>query len=219
MNDVVLFQPKIGSMDSIRSKPAIPLSLLSIASFLKNRGYHVKIIDQRINPKWEKSLNKEFKKSVIAFGTTCLTGEPILHSLIASKIAKENSIPVIWGGVHPSLLPHQTLENENIDVIVKGEGEETFFELIQALERNRPLNKVSGIFFKNNSSIKKTKERSFINLDTLPPIDYKIIDINEYLPKYKGKSSLYMESSRGCTFNCAYCYNTVFNKKCWRSKS
>ena len=56
-----------------------------------------------------------------------MTEPQLQFALEISRIAKKyGNSPVVWGGVHPSLLPEQTLENENIDVVVQGEGEETF---------------------------------------------------------------------------------------------
>ena len=77
--------------------------------------------------------------------------------------------PVVWGGIHPSLLPAQTLENEDIDIIVQGEGEETFLELVQALDGKQPLSTVKGIWYKENGHIKSTGMRSFVDLNKQPP--------------------------------------------------
>ena len=75
-------------------------------------------------------------------------------------------MPVVWGGIHASLLPHQTLENPNIDIVVVGEGEATFTEVVQALQTGRPLEEVDGIYFKRGAEVKSTPKREFIDTST-----------------------------------------------------
>ena len=59
-------------------------------------------------------------------------------------------LPIIWGGIHPTFNPHQTLENENIDVVVIDEGDLTFLELIEKFGTNESLKDVLGIGYKEN---------------------------------------------------------------------
>ena len=94
---------------------------------------------------------------------------------------RQGDVPVVWGGIHPTLLPEQTLENENIDIVVQGEGEETFFELVQALEKGDPLSKVKGIWYKENGEIRNTEPRPFVDLNELPPLSYHLVDVEKYL--------------------------------------
>ena len=83
-------------------------------------NYEVKIIDQRFESNWVKKVESESQNS-ICVAITSMTGKQIQNGLEISKIAGNSKI--IWSGVHPTLLPEQTLENENIDFIVMGEGE------------------------------------------------------------------------------------------------
>lgn len=217
MKNIILYQPKIGDMDTMRSKPSLPLSLLHCASVV-TEYCRVKIIDQRITKNWKETLRNHITDETIYAGVTSFTGYMIKGGLEFSKYVKDNwNIPVVWGGIHASLLPEQTLANEYIDIVVQGEGELTLNELTRSFKDGIPLSEVSGICYKSNGKPKKNVHRNFADMDKLPNIPYHLVNIDDYLPTYKGRRSIYFQSSRGCPFKCTYCYNSVFNRGCWRS--
>ena len=161
MMDVILVQPRArlsrAPIRTARHAPP-PIGLLSVATPLDIAGYKVRIIDQWTEPNWEQILLAELRTRPICVGITAMTGAQIHWALKASELAKRNSdVPVVWGGVHASLLPRQTLENPYIDIVVQGEGEETFFELVRALCNRQPLDMVKGIWFKDSGQIKQTR--------------------------------------------------------------
>lgn len=217
-NKIVLVQPKTGEWDLAGARP--PDSLLAISGLPKKNGYDIKIIDQRIDKLWKDTLKKELKDAFL-FGTTSMTGPQIKYALEASRFAKENSnIPVVWGGIHASLLPEQTISNEYIDIVVKGEGDFAFLDLIHGLEK-KDLQNVRGIYYKDKSGIKKTAERELIkNLDELEDYPYELIDMEKYYGfNIKEGRSITLMTSRGCPYKCAFCYNTVYYKNTWRGMS
>ena len=200
-----------------QSRTSAPLGLLCIATPLDLAGYRVKIIDQGFERKWKNILLSELEKKPVCLGVSTKTGPQIRYAIEASSIAKQHGeTPVVWGGVHPSLLPEQTLKNQNIDIVVQGEGEETFFELVQALEQNRPLNSIKGIWYKENGEIRKTEPRPFIDLNKRFFPSYHLVDLTRYSLKLFGIDHVWFSSSRGCPYRCGFCYNTVFNKGTWR---
>jgi len=189
-----------------------------VATPLDVAGYKVRIIDQWTEPDWEEILLAELKTMPICVGITATTGTQIYWALKASEIVKENSnVPVVWGGIHASMLPSQTLENQYIDIIVQGEGEETFLELVNTLASKRPLDNVKGILYKDGSQIKQTPPRPFIDLNKQPRLSYHLIDLKSHMNSIYGIDALQFETSRGCPFNCSFCYNTSFNKRKWRA--
>lgn len=219
MSDVILVQPKTGEWDDIRSRPALPLALLHAAT-LVDEDYKIRLIDQRTEKNWEKTLGEELNRGPLCVGFTSMTGLQIKHALSASRIVKEESdVPVVWGGVHPSLLPVQTLENENVDIVVQGEGEYTFRELVDAIAAEKSLYGIKGLWFKEDGKIKKNPERQFAELNELPDVPYHLVKMREYMPEYMGKATVNMQTSRGCPYNCAFCYNNIYNKRRWRALS
>ena len=193
------------------------MSLLCIAAPVINAGYDVKIIDQRVEPRWRSILKQELQKDPICVGVSSMTGPQLRYALEISKMAKEyGNSPVIWGGIHPSLLPEQTLQNENIDIIVQGEGEETFPELVEALDGKRPLSTVKGIWYKENGQTKSTGMRPFVDLNKQPPPSYHLVELKKYTRTMFGIEHLNFFTSRGCPHQCTFCFNAAFDKKRWR---
>ncbi len=219
MRNVILIQPIVGDWDEVRTSPSLPLALLCISTLVE-KEYKVRIIDQRTDLDWKNTLKEELKKDVICVGVTSMTGVQIKHGLEASKIVKkESKVPVVWGGIHPSLLPAETLKNEFVDIVVVGEGEITFYELVKHLDKGAVLDGIEGIWYKSNGVIKNNNPRPFVDLNTLPDLPYHLIEVKKYLPLFEGRPTLNIQTSRGCPNNCAYCYNPAYNKRKWRALS
>ncbi len=213
----ILFYPRIVSGWQAQVRLSIPTNFLCIATGLEHSGYGAKIIDQRVEPKWRSILLEELKQDPVYIVISSKTGTQIRHALEASRITKEHSnVPVIWAGAHPSLLPEQTLQNEYIDIVIQGEGEETSLDLIQALESKRPLSTVKGIWFKENGSIQHTAIRPFIDLNKQLAPSYDLIEPKKYLRNMFNREHLSVFTSRGCPNPCAFCYHNIFHRKTWR---
>lgn len=180
MDTIVLFNPKAG--DEYPGVIRLPLALLCISSLIHKR-YKIKIVDSRVEIDWEQKFRRLIQNEPLCVGITSMTGEQIHNGLFASKIIKEynKEIPVIWGGTHPTLLPEQTLENEYVDVIVRGEGEKTFQELVDALASGSPLKDIRGISFKEDCRIRHNKGRDYLNLNELPDLPYHLVNMECYV--------------------------------------
>ena len=152
MAKVVLFYPKLEENIEEGQRILLPMSILTVAAPLAAESVEVKIIDQRVTDNWQNVLMEELKKEPLIVGFSVLTGKQILYALEASKIVKENSKAfVVWGGVHPSLLPEQTLKNEMIDYLIIREGEKSFLELFRSLANKEDISKIKGIAWKDEN--------------------------------------------------------------------
>ncbi len=221
MAKVILVYPIGGSMLDIVSR-RIPLGLLAVSAYLDKEGYEIKIIDQRVDKDWKNTLLEELKSNPICVGLSCSTGKQLIYAVETSRFVKENSnVPVVWGGVHPATLPFETLENKYIDIIVSGEGDITFYELVKALEKNQDLKNIKGIYYKENGEIVKTENRELIeNLDTLPELPFHLVNVRDYSSvNYIDGPSIDLMTSKGCPFKCGFCYNLYFNNGRWRAYS
>ena len=219
MKKVILIYPRL--QDTIEEKAFLPLSLLCIAAPLKD--INVKIIDQRVDQDWEKELLDSLNEDVVCVGINSMTGPQLKPAIDISKTVKKKiNVPVVWGGVHASLLPRQTLENEFVDIVVIDEGDLTFHELVNCLINNKNLASVRGIGYKQNNSIIFTDQRELLDMDSLFPVPYSLVkDIDRYIGiknEELYKRSLPLQTSRGCPYRCVFCYNAAFNKKRWRAK-
>lgn len=207
-NKILLIYPgKYGTF-----KPELPLSLLYLSSILKGNGYQCQILDMRLEHFKDCDL-----KNTLCVGITSMTGLMIKYGLEFAKFVREinSKIPIVWGGVHPSLVPEETVTSSCVDVVVRGEGEETFLELVQAIENNTALHNIKGITFKKNGRIISTPDRDFIDLDAIPiELSYDLIKLERY-----DLSLFPIHTSRGCPHSCSFCYNLAYNKRIFRCKN
>lgn len=219
--DVVLVYPTTGFAVQGLSID-IPMSLLTVASTVVG-DYNVKIIDQRMDCGWEQLLKDELKTDPLCVGVSSMTGQQLNHALEISKIVKEygSKAKVVWGGVHPTLLPKQTLESEFIDIVCVGEGEITFRNLVDALANRRGLADVKGIAYKENGEIIQTPSEIPTDLNALPKLSYHLLPVEEYIGSQgrfeEGVRSLLFLSSRGCPWRCSFCCNPKLSKSRWRA--
>jgi anaerobic magnesium-protoporphyrin IX monomethyl ester cyclase len=221
-NGIILIYPKTG-LDTAETM-SIPLSLLLItAKLVGNPSFAVMLIDQRIDKNWKKKLKERLRSSKpLCVGVSTMTGTQIGFALKAAEIVRhvDPRIPIIWGGVHPTLSAVETIRDELVDIVVVGEGEDTFPELVRALHDHTPLKDVPGIVYKSESGdIITTKERNYANLDVPTDIPYNLVNINNYFYDIVGEKALPMLFSRGCPHRCTFCYRSNQPQPKWRPLS
>ena len=200
-----------------------PLSLVYIATPLKDY-FKISIIDARVDKQWRDTLKRELESDrVICVGISSMTGPQIRGGIEAASIVRDHSpfLPIVWGGVHPSLMPEETVNNEFVDIVVIGDGEETFKKLVEEIQKGGSLKNVDGIIYKENGSIIRTPSRKQFPLNTLSNPAYDLLNLSQYIstPAWTSQASLPVITSRGCPMRCAYCYNTEFSHKHWTSLS
>ncbi len=210
-NEVILtFPGRFGA-----PHPQIPLSLLYIAgSLLKNR-FRVRIVDLRVEKVGGLKLGDP-----LFIGISCMSGLQIGHGIDFARLMRESnpSSPLVWGGVHPSILPNQTIANGLVDVVVRGEGEGAAVEIAERLNAGAPLEGIKGITYKEGGSIRHAQDREPPHLDSLPiELPFYLLKIEKY-PSL-GQGRFHIQTSRGCPHRCTFCYNTAFNGCRWRGKS
>lgn len=225
--DVVLLYPKTG-LDIGGHTVAPPHGLLAIAAPVSKAGYNVKIIDMRRDDDWRTSLKNAISNDTICVGISSMTGTQIYFALMMAKEVRRltnGRIPIVWGGIHATILPEQTLQDEHVDIIVEGEGDESFLELVQALEKTDSLYDIKGIAFKDGSKVVRTGSRDLIDVETLLPVPWHLIDVEKYINKdnyfLKGSTRTLDvgQTSRGCPFRCAFCSSSSVLKKRYRAMS
>jgi anaerobic magnesium-protoporphyrin IX monomethyl ester cyclase len=216
---VVLFNPAPRSGFQAHRRVELPLSVLCPATPLDRQGYDVVIVDQFADPHWEQAFEEAMAQRPICLGVTCMTGPQILRAVEISRRAKARypDLPVVWGGIHASLMPEQTLRHPDIDVVVVGEGEATFAQLVKVLQAGGSPAEVAGIFYKDGGKVRATPGRPFVDIDKEPPLSYHLLDVERYRRKLFGVDHLTFNSSRGCTFRCAFCWDPVMHKREWRA--
>lgn len=220
MADVLMVYPRTGW--EVGGAIAPPFSSMLASAKLHEKNYNVKIIDTRIEKSWKYQIDEEIKKNPTCIGVTTMTGAQIKFALeIAQHVKEKTDIPIVWGGPHPTILPVQTLENKYVDIVVRGEGEESLYELTRSLEKGKTLKGIKGVYYKENGEIKSNPDRPFLDMNNLPETPWELVNMESYI-----SNSLYLrdsprtldigETSRGCPYRCTFCCNCAIKRHVWR---
>jgi radical SAM superfamily enzyme YgiQ (UPF0313 family) len=201
----------------------LPLSVLYLVRPLRQAGFDPVIIDQRIDRDWRRTLSDLVTSGdVPAVGISAMTGQQVRWGLEASAIVRklDPDLPIVWGGVHGSLLPEQTVRDPHVDIVVRREGEETFPELLQTMASGKDLSAVAGIAYLDGDRYVQTEDRAPVDLDPVMIPDYDAVNVEDYITSQTlGLRDLAIMTSRGCPNRCAYCYNIPYSSRRWRAQS
>ena len=214
MVDLLLIYPYFNDDYSILKFP--PLGLGYIASYLKNRGYTVDILDATFMRERE-VLSKALDRNPTIIGIYCMWGMQEFAFRLAEKL-RENCELRITGGPLPTYYPKGFLDN--FDVVVIGEGERTVLEILKTHLKGDGLSKVRGIAYKDDTSksmIKTPSREQIQDLNALPFPSRELFDhegYKSYFEKHHGYTITSMITSRGCPFECDFCSRPVFGRSC-----
>ncbi|MCC6900699.1 MAG: B12-binding domain-containing radical SAM protein [Polyangiaceae bacterium] len=222
-DEVVLVYPPTGWEDPRVVLP--PLSLLTLVPPLREVGLRATVLDVRKDPAWRRTLEDRIATGrVLAVGISSMTGPQIHGGLDAARVtrAADPSVPIVWGGVHASLVQESTLRHALVDAIVVGEGDRSLPALACALRDTGGLAAVPGVGVLDDSHRPHVEpEPPRTPLDEMALPQYDAVDLTRYRSTLFGTpaTSLPFVTSRGCPYRCTYCYNRVFDKRRWRAMS
>ncbi|MFQ5574440.1 MAG: B12-binding domain-containing radical SAM protein [Terriglobia bacterium] len=137
---------------------------------------------------------------------------------LTARVRAELGVPVLWGGTHATVSPGDCLRFA--DMVCVGEGEEALVDVVEALEKDDPVDGIMNIWTKDGESVVETDLRPLVaDLDSLPTPDLTVedkffVDMNQVSvedPLLKNTRYDIM-ASRGCPFTCSYCTNSVLKK-------
>ena len=204
-----------------------PLGILYLAAVLREKGVEVSLLDQPAQGfsvddtvRWIEQENPD----ILGFSTFATSGKTA--ALISEKVKETNpDITVVFGNYYATFNPERILKKYRaVDIIVRGEAENTAVELADCLSHDNDLKSVRGISFRNNGNIISTPDQPLIkDLDSLPFPARELIDV-EYHSIIAGanlapKKFTSLVSSRGCVFGCRFCSCTQFARHVWRPRS
>ncbi|MDE0916026.1 MAG: cobalamin-dependent protein, partial [Planctomycetota bacterium] len=145
---IVLFLPhRADPEEGVRvAADLLPLELLQIAAIPDQAGYEVHIVDAMVHEDYLERLF-ELCDGALLFASSCILGFQVAHGARVAKSIRERfpSLPIIWGGWFPSVLPERYLEEGIADAVGLGQGEFTFWDVVQALDAGEPLDSVDGL--------------------------------------------------------------------------
>ncbi len=220
------------------------LGLAYLAAYLEEKKIPVKIIDiaaegasmiAKVGKKIRYGLKekdiieeiKDYNPEIV--GITC---QSTLHAKDAYETAgivkKANpKILVVMGGAHPSAVPSEVLKNKSVDVVVRGEGEITLWEIVKNLSGGRSLEGILGTSVRKERKIIHNSPRPLIkDIDVLSfparhllPMEIYFKEVEKGVNYHLRKRMVTMITSRGCPGNCVYCAVKSVWGKVWRGRS
>ena len=206
---IVFFFPAFSSQEA-----TAPLGILAVSTPLLRAGYQVRIVDSTITPNFQKAVLKELDDA-LCLAVSLVTGPMIRETVQIARAAKTlyPEKPVVLGGWHPSLLPDQTLAAEFVDIVVKGQGEDAFLEVVRRIEAGESMRGVEGAGYKEDGRLVFNTPRTLRPIREMPPKAYHLADFDAYARVCGRRWAMYT-SSLACPYQCAYCTNAgVYGRK------
>ncbi len=214
---VVLFIPKPRKHTFSNS---LPVALLRLASMLDRKKFDTKIITPRPGVEFIQAVADE-SKDALCLALSVMTGTDIANAIETIKLVrkKNKKTKIIWGGWHASILSQQTIESEFVDIVVRGQGERTFQQLIERLAAAKPLHGLLGVSFKENGKIVHNPDRPFEDINNFPQLPFDLVDIEDYVEMVDGMRGIFYVTSQGCPFSCKFCAEPLVFKQRWSTLS
>ena len=200
----------------------VPLGLLTIATYIRDQGYDVRVIDARAYSKAQvlEWVKEEIARPDLLMVCMSVTTIQLKHALrLCDDIkAARKELPIIFGGIHPIMFPYQTIQDNVVDYVVYGEGEYALRDILAHIQTGTPhLDSIKGIMYKKQGKPVMTPLQQGIDPNDVSLPDYELLEIERYMDREfitnLGKShtlrALDIMTSRGCPYRCNFCTNTM----------
>lgn len=202
---VILFHPRATRPRNRR----LPLAVLALAAVLEGREDY-EIVDGNVDEKpIDTILSLIDNRNVELLGVSCMPGPQMAAGMEVSREIRKlrPHVKIAWGGYFPSLYPEATLNAKYVDFVVRGQGEDTLLELIDALRGERTLDSIPGLSYKDAFGLHRNNaERAMKGPDAFPWSPFHRLPVEKYLrPSFFGRRTAVHHASIGCPFNCSFC--------------
>lgn len=203
---IVIVEPKSSHIHVYSAVPIPRLGSVLLGTILRNLGHEVEVFIEDMAP-------VDFKKVLQAdlVGISLLTSTAP-RSYRMANIVRAAGIPVVLGGTHCTFMPDEGLDYA--DYVVRGEGEETIVELLEAMKNKSGFENILGLSWKRGEEKVHNADRPFLaDLDVTPIPDFTLVRGNKYRPVTT------IMTGRGCPFECTFCTVPQFNGRGFRTHS
>lgn len=217
--DILLVQPRTSKARRVVSSHngvMPPMMLAYLAAPLLNEGFDVEILDltvSRMNTDALKDYLRLHRPSLV--GITCTTAS-FYNALKIAGCVRE-TLPhsrVVMGGPHVTFTAGETLENDCVDMVIRGEGDISFTRLAEHLLRGKySLPEIKGISYRQDGKIEETPTEMIMDIDALPLPAREKLDMKCY------PSKGVIQASRGCPFRCIFCAATAMQGGKYRTRN
>lgn len=216
---ILLINPPFQRIVYKRVRPYIPYGLLYIATYLEKNGYKSKVYNADFQPLsnfksdekklWSeiKTIIEKEKPDIVGIGVMTPQND---YALKIASIVKsfDKDITVVLGGYHATFFAGELIKDENVDFIVRNEGEITTLELVEAIKNNLNFENVKGITYKKENKVLTNPNRDMIkNLDDFPFPNRELLINKELYPLSEFGIII---PCRGCPFCCTFCSSNYY---------
>jgi radical SAM superfamily enzyme YgiQ (UPF0313 family) len=187
-----------------------PLAVLSLRTALEGR-YNATILDGNIDREFVATALRAVGEGVDAVGVTVMGGPQLTSAIAVSRAirARAPQVPIIWGGAFPSVCPEATVNASYVDYAVRGQGEETLTELLEAHPARDAgaLAAIRGLSWCREGQVVHNPDRNFSAASLNRMLSYDTLDNpRQYLPRtYLGERTAGYQAALGCRFRCTFC--------------
>ncbi len=209
-NKILLYYPLV---DKNKQIPNLPFSILNIERVIRDLPVKVYLVDERVDENVEKIIDK-YKDEWLLIGISAMIGYQMISGKELSQYVKQKTdAPIAWGGWFANVLPEVALKENFIDIVVIGQGETAFRDLVIAMLHNHPLSSIKGIGYKENKKIIINPKSEIVDEKTFPLVNFDSIDVDKIIKINDSFSnnnrSINYIATYGCPYSCSFCCLTT----------
>jgi radical SAM superfamily enzyme YgiQ (UPF0313 family) len=186
------------------------MSAMALSAFLKAHGHDVHLLVPSLERDYVAAASS-YDPDIIAISSG--TGSHVLDLTLALELRAHSQCTVVMGGPHATFYP-ETVNTPGLDAICRGEGEEAFLDLADAVDTAQPIDSIPNLWVKTDTGVSRNPVRGLIqNLDNLPFMDRSLYD---RYAKVLYTGVFRVLATRGCPYDCTFCFNHA-QKKLYQS--
>jgi radical SAM superfamily enzyme YgiQ (UPF0313 family) len=215
MPDMILINPKknaLGVFDFLVAK-SVPLGLGALAGYLLDKGFSVQLLDEEVDVLTLEKIKRLSDHDRPLFGLGCLTPNVARGYELADMI--KQAFPkstVVFGGIHPTVMPEEVLSYKSVDLVVRGEAEPVIEQIVMHHREGKSFDQIPSCSHMKDGQLVNNPQAPLIDVNLLPEIPYHLFDSKIY-------DMGFIMSSRGCPFDCSFCSQRAINGTAYRYRS